>query len=209
VPLPPPADLDFAIRAASLTPAPSRPFYRSADLVVVANLGVNVLDGSHAGRTGGRYNSPGSPPTDYFAGTQTLAAFECEQQTMVLNLPAPRNPRVTFAVAVDGAHVLDLTSALVLAGFGLTQADLVQPTTHWKFINQTGATAPTQILGDAARRRADCDGLLAPSWLCSILPTGTLRQPNNLVLFMDPNAPSRPRSPSVSMEIYDPTDLLS
>jgi len=35
-----------------------------------------------------------------------------------------------------------------------------------------------------------------------------LRQPNNLVLFMDPNDPTRHRNRSVSMTIYDPTGLL-
>jgi RES domain-containing protein len=208
VSLPPPAALDFAIRAATLTPLPSDLFYRSVDLVVAANLGIHVLDGSHAGRTGGRYNSPLSPPTNYLAGTQTLAAFECEQRALILNHPAPRSPRVSFAVTVLGAQVLDLTSALVLAGFGLSQAHLTQPASHWQFTNSTGAKAPTQVLGDAARVRADCDGVLAPSWLCSLLPAGTLRQPNNLVLFMDPNHPTRHRNSAVSMTIYDPTGLL-
>ncbi len=209
MPLLTPPKLDAAIQAATLTPLRDEAFYRSIDLHVVANLGVDVLDGTRAGRTGGRYNPPGSPPTCYLAGSQTLAAFECEQRSMILGIvSAPQNPRVTFAATVSNALVLDLTSAIVLAGFGLVQTELTQPASHWQHLNRTGHTAATQTLGAAARGRADCDGLLVPSWLGSLLPAGTLPRPINLVLFMDPIRSNRPSNSTASITIHDPTGLL-
>jgi len=208
MPLPPASDLALAITAATLTPLPDEPWYRSVDLAVVVNLGVHVLDGTHTGTTGGRFNSPGSKPTCYLAGTQTLAAFECEQAAMILGLTKPRSPRVTFAISVSGAQVLDLTKALVLAPFGLTYADLTLPSSHWQHLNHTGVSAPVQALGEAARVRKDCDGLLVPSWLCSLLPPGTLPRPNNLVLFMDPAHPTQLRNTGRSITIHDHSKLL-
>ena len=209
MPLFPQPLLDGAIKAATLTPLPTHAFYRSVDLTVVANLGINVLDGTRAGTNGGRFNPPSSPPTCYLAGSQTLAAFECEQKSMILGLlHAPQNPRVTFGAVVANAHILDLTRAIVLAAFGLVQADLTKPSAHWQHLNRTGHNADTQILGAAAAARADCDGLLVPSWLASLLPAGTLSRPINLVLFMDPVNPIRLRNPAATIAIHDPTGLL-
>ncbi len=208
MPLLPAPQLKFAIDASTLTPLPAEPYYRSVDLAVPAQLGVHILDGAHAGRRGGRFNSPGNGPTCYLAGTQTLAAFECEQEAMILGLPTPRNPRVTFAATVSGVQVLDLTNALVLAAFGLVFSDLTQPSSHWQHLNRSGTSAPTQVLADAARARPDCDGLLVPSWLCSLLPHGTLPRPCNLVLFMDPAQSARLRTSSATITVFDPTGLL-
>jgi len=208
MPLPPTSDLALAITAATLTPLPDEPWYRSVDLAVVVNLGVHVLDGTHTGKTGGRFNSPASKPTCYLAGTQTLAAFECEQAAMILGLTKPRSPRVTFAISVAGAQVLDLTNALVRTPFGLTYGELTLPSSHWQHLNRTGVSAPVQILGEAARARKDCDGLVVPSWLCSVLPPGTLPRPNNLVLFMDPGHSTRLRNTGRTITVHDHSKLL-
>jgi RES domain-containing protein len=185
------------------------PFYRSVDFAAVANLGVRILDGSRAGQHGGRYNAPRSEPTSYFAGTQTLAAFECEQEALVLGTHLTlRNPRLTVAVSVTNAAVLDLTKQLVLYGFGLTPADLLRPTTHWRHENSLRRLAETQVIAEAARLRPDVDGLLVPSWLSGLLPTSVLPRMENLVLFMNPLAPHEPRRTTVAISIHDPTGLI-
>ena len=115
---------------------------------------------------------------------------------------------MTFGVTVAGASVLDLTNAIVLAPFGLTHAELTQPSSFWQHLNANGQLAPTQILGNAARQRADCDGLLVPGWLGTLLPPGTLPRLSNLVLFMDPAQPNHHRNANVALSIHDPTGLL-
>jgi hypothetical protein len=209
MPLLSPSDLADAIQAAQTIALPDEPFYRSVDLVVVANSGVHVLDGSHSGFTGARYHPPGSEPTAYFAGSQTLAAFECEQEQLILGVHrGARNPRVTFAITATNAVVPDLTKQLVLHAFGLTQQDLMKPTAHWRHENAKGGHAETQILGAAIRNRPDVDGMLVPSWLAALLPPGVLPRAENLVLFMDPASPTKPRRGTVRVHIHDPTGLL-
>jgi RES domain-containing protein len=204
-----PGGLPFAVDAAPLSPLVVPVVYRSVSLTVVANLGVHPLDGNHSGQIGGRYNRPGAPPTCYFAGTQTLATFECEQEALVMRIPgSPLDPRIAFAVTVAGARVLDLTQMIVLAGLGVAHADLVRPTAHWQHMNRRGLFDVTQQIGDAARIRPDVDGLLVPSWLASLLPPNLLPRTTNLVLFMDPRDPRKPRRAGVTLEIHDPTRLL-
>jgi RES domain-containing protein len=203
------ADLANAILAAVATPLRPDPFYRSVDFTAVANLGVRILDGSRAGLNGGRYNAPGSQPTAYFAGTQTLAAFECEQEALVLGTHlTARNPRLTVAVSVGKAVVLDLTKQLVLYGFGLDLADLLKPTTHWRHENSLHRLAETQVIAEAARLRPDVDGLRVPSWLSGLILPSVLPRMENLVLFMDPLAPHQPRRAGVRISIHDPTGLV-
>jgi RES domain-containing protein len=150
MPLPSAKDLAYAVEAAPATPLLAEPYYRSVDLHVVANLGVRLLDGSRSGKNGTRYNGPGGTPICYLAGSQTLAAFECEQEALILRLHRwPRNPRVTFAATISGATILDLTTQLVLQGFGLTPQELLLPSQHWQHENRQGRLAETQVLGDA------------------------------------------------------------
>lgn len=203
------ADLATAIHAAVITPLRPDPFYRSVDFAAVANLGVRILDGSRAALNGGRYNAASRGPTAYFAGTQTLAAFECEQEALVLGTHlTPRNPRITVAVSVANARVLDLTKQLVLYGLGLQPADLLKPTTYWRHENSQHRLAETQAVAEAARLRPDLDGLLVPSWLSGLVPNSVLPRMENLVLFMDPLAPHQPRNAAVKISIHDPTGLI-
>jgi RES domain-containing protein len=201
----------FGVGAALLSPLHDPIFYRSVSLPVIANLGVHPLDGAHAGRLGGRYNSEHSEPICYLAGTQTLAAFECEHEALILGLPGtPREPRVSFAVSVTNAQILDLTNAMNRQTVGVQEADLVQPTPHWRHLNRNGLMSPAQQLGAAVRARPDIDGLLVPSWPGTFIPSGVLPRLHNLVLFMDPANPRAPRRAraGVSVMIHDPTNLL-
>jgi RES domain-containing protein len=202
-------DLAFGVDAAQLSHLAVPVFYRSVSLRVMAKLSVHPLDGMHAGRAGGRYNPPRSEPTLYLAGTQTLAVFECEHEALALALPsAPLEPRVTFAVSVENARVLDLTQELVRVGIGAARDELIAPTTHWQRQNRTGTVSITQQIGETARARPDVDGLLVPSWLGSLLSEGLLPRTNNLVLFMDPAHPRKPRRDGVTLAIHDPNGVL-
>lgn len=104
--------------------------------------------------------------------------------------------------------MLDLTTQLVLQGFGLTPQELLVPSQHWQHENRQGRLAETQVLGDACRARSDIDGLIVPSWLAAILPASVLSRAENIVLFMDPSAPDQPRRSGVTIQVHDPTGLL-
>ncbi len=191
-----PSAIVFGVNAALLSPLPDPVFYRSVSLPVIVNIGVHPLDGTHSGSTGGRYNPPRSAPICYLAGTQTLAAFECEHEAVILGLPGtPREPRVGFAVSVANARILDLTNAMNQQTVGVQAADLVQPTAHWRQMNRLGMLSPAQQLGAAARARPDVDGLLVPSWPGTFIPAGVLPRLHNLVLSR-PTLLPRSRSPA-------------
>ncbi|MGA2451253.1 MAG: RES family NAD+ phosphorylase [Polyangiaceae bacterium] len=203
-----PHTLASSVQAAQPGPTPAAAFYRSVSLKVIINIGAHPLDGAHAGASGGRYHRAGGAPICYLAGTQTLATFECEHEAMVLHLPSkPLDPRITFAVTVDNARILDLTNPLVLAVLGVAPGDLVLPSAHWQQLNRQGVLSTTQEIGETARARPEIDGLLVPSWLGSFLNNAIPRS-DNLVLFMNPAAPEQPRRPGVTMTIHDPTNLL-
>lgn len=204
-----PALLAAAVAAVGATPL-SEAFYRSVDTYALRDYAVDPLDGSHAGRTGGRYNRPGSAPVAYLAGSMTLAAAECEQVAMVLGLATSRgNPRLTLTVAVEGALVIDLTNPVVLAQLGLRAGDLLAPTPVWQQHNRAGLATVPQQLGEAIRAsRPDVDGIRYPSWFGALV-AGRLPRLDNLMLFMDPDRPSEPRRPAVTVEVVDPRGFVS
>lgn len=78
-----PQTLAQAVGTVLLTTLNYEVYYRSASLEVQRSGGISVLDGSHAGMSGGRYNAPNSEPLTYFAGSQTLAVLETEQTYMM------------------------------------------------------------------------------------------------------------------------------
>jgi len=202
-----PKVLEFAIKSVPIATVLGT-FYRSVDLRVVAILGTDVLSGAHAGKTGGRFNEPGSPPTSYFAGSQTLASLECEQDLLLLAIPPPTNPRLVVAMVVKDLNILDLTNSLVLAHLSIHRNELLIPTNQWRFLNDSGLTSVPQMLGNAARAREEIDGILAPSWFESLLGPSELPRMQNLILFMDPKEDSKHRNPAVSLQVNDPDGLL-
>lgn len=205
------AALATAIRAAKLTSV-HRTFYRSVDLTLVRQLGLRMLDGAHAGITGNRYNSPNTEPIAYLAGSQTVAALECEQASYIMGVGSQTpNPRLTVAITVASTHILDLTNPVVLANLGVVRDQLLIPTLQWQHVNSLGGVADPQLVGDLARERADVDGLLVPSWVLELLPPNTLPPSPNLVLFMEPRAPATPRGQThgtTTLRVHDPTGLV-
>lgn len=75
------------------------------------------------------------------------------------------------------------------------------PNQAWKAENQRGVLSIPQQLGAAALAKSEFDGILYPSWLEDVLGPHSLARMTNLVLFMDPDRPTEPRNPSVSLEI--------
>jgi RES domain-containing protein len=204
-----PSKLQDLVKAVVLTRLPRTRYYRSVDLRLMVDLGVKLLDGTYTGCTGGRYNKPGSDPTCYLAGSETLAAWECEHEAMALGLrTVKRNPRVTCGVEIKGVQVLDLTNNKVLVSLGVTRADLTKTTTHWRDINKKKRLSLTQRIGEAARCRPDCDGILCPTWLVTIAGPTMIPRLENLVLFMDPVDGTKHRNSKVSITVIDPTGLL-
>ena len=118
-------------------------------------------------------------------------------------------PRIVVTLWVKNIGVLNLTNPMVVRTLGLNSNELLTPSNAWQSLNQSGAPAITQIIGDIVRQAPQFDGLLAPSWLASggaglpILPRSF-----NLVAFMDPKAPDQPLNRSVSISVYDPRALL-
>jgi RES domain-containing protein len=204
----PPIDastIEQAIAAAMLTPV-TEYFYRSVNFARMRRHNLRLLDGTHAGITGGRYNAPYSEPTAYFAGSQTVAAFEAEQVALIAAPPQPPEPRLTVALSISAPNILDLTNSIVLANLGVDSKDLLTPTLQWQHLNREGMLAQSQLLGAMARRRPDVDGLRIPSWVAVLLPPGSLPRSDNLVLFMDPAHPTAPRGPA-TVTVHDPTGL--
>jgi RES domain-containing protein len=203
------ASLKLAVQALPLTSIQFPIFYRSVDFKVLVTHGVKLVDGTHSGKTGGRYNPPNSLPTSYFAGSQTLASFECEQEAMILGLQTmKRNPRIICSVEISNAKVLDLTNMLVIQHLGISKQDLLGSTFEWRQLNSQRQISTTQLIGEAVRQRADADRILYPSWLTLVLPDSAIPRLENLALFMDPEDGSRARNKQVSIDIYDPTGLI-
>lgn len=200
--------LGAAVASAPLAEIDEATFFRSIDWRVVERLGVNILDGAHAGMTGGRYNAPQSPPTSYFAASQTLASLESEHARLVATVrPRVAPPRLVVSVTVANLRVLDLTNRLVISHLGVPTAELTVPTKQWQALNDRGSLSTCQIIGAAARDRSACDGIVAPSWFVRLLGD-TLPRMENLILFMDASAFDRPRSPRANLSVYDPDRLL-
>lgn len=167
-------------------------------------------NGSHAGITGGRYNSPGSDPITYFAGSATLAVLEVEQEQMAVGLnlfPAP--PRLTYAIHVQGPQVLDLTNTAIRLQLGVSENDLLLPRPQRKQLNRQGVLDIPQMIGEAVRQnRQDIDGILYPAMFASVLSNAIPRL-ENLVLFMDPNNTAQPRGRNVQVAIHDPDTIFA
>jgi RES domain-containing protein len=187
-------------------PAPSRVelFFRNMSFLRLAGTVSDVLNGKYSGVSGGRYNPPKSGPVCYLAGTQTGAAFEIEQEQLLLgfgNTPNP-TPRITFGVSVEGAVLLDLTNQMLWPNLSIVgdQSDVFMPSSDWKELNQQGMDAPMQQLG-AAARAAGYDGILYPAIVSQYIGT-SLPRLHNLALFMSPTAPATPANTSVVMQLH-------
>jgi len=95
MPLPPTSDLALAITAATLTPLPDEPWYRSVDLAVVVNLGVHVCSRPHeSGRIGHDLLAP--------VGGSFEAASD---QSVFIGLPFPSRLTVAFLLRQDSASM--------------------------------------------------------------------------------------------------------
>jgi RES domain-containing protein len=183
------------------TPVSAGLFFRSINYLFLNGSASNVLSGVHAGTTGGRFNPPRSGPTCYLAGTQTNAAFEVEQEQLLLALARTPNPapRITFGVTVDQVVLLDLVNPMMRSYLGLASdhTDLYMPTPTWKALNRKGVAAPMQQLGDAARA-AGYDAVLYPAILSQYIGTA-LPNMHNMSLFM---AAAGPANPAVQIALH-------
>ncbi|MEM7159630.1 MAG: RES family NAD+ phosphorylase [Myxococcota bacterium] len=184
-------------------------YYRSVLVTALMQIErAKFLSGEHAGTLGGRYNSPGSAPTLYLAGSQTLASFEVEQDLLLAGLIQGTPTRLMCGVEVVGAKLLDLTNVVVRNALGIDQHDLVQPGVVRTGLNAAGAPSQTQMLGDAIRQRPDCDGIKVPTALGPVFHPGFPRL-HNLVLFQDRNDPVKLRRSGPTLTVVDPTSLVT
>jgi len=186
--------------------------YRSIKPDVARHHGSTFLDGTHSGKAGGRYNPPNGEPITYFAGSQTLAVWESEQEQFMIGLHLsnpPQSPRLVCSVILRHLRVLDLDNGMHRHHLNLQglQQELVRPSAQWRHALQRGDPVLTHDIGRAAWGRADLDGILFPSWLSDILGNHTLPRLQNLVLFMDPARGDRPRNHAVSVTVHDPSGL--
>jgi RES domain-containing protein len=193
-----------AISTVPLRPVQRETYYRSVSVQALVDYkAAKFLSGEHSGKAGGRYNSPGQDPTLYLSGSQTLASLEAEQAMFYIGLATVfPGPRLVSAVRVEDANVLDLTSPFVCTTLGIPTTQLTQATPIRTALNAAGSLSLTQMIGDAARHRPDCDGLLAPSWLRAVLDPSFPR-PENLILFLDPLSPDHARRAGVRFTVSD------
>lgn len=184
-------------------------FFRSVGIDVLQGLALSPNDGTHAGQTGGRYNSPGSAPVCYLAASETLASLEVEQQALMLGISAPRAVRLLYSVSVRDAVVLDVTNPLVVNHLALPPAQLKTPTRQWQRLNALKLSCATQKLGDLVwKLRPDIHGSLYPAGLAGLL-NKKLPLLKNLMLFMDSTAPHHPRGNPISLTVHDPTGICA
>src|SRR3972149_6886636 len=105
--------VDPVIAAAPVVTVPATTFFRACTPHRLRVYNKSAFDGGWTGQRGGRFNSPGSDPTLYLAGCQTVATFETEQEAMLNNLVAPTPaPLVGVATVIRNARVVALTDGL-------------------------------------------------------------------------------------------------
>ena len=186
--------------------------YRSIKPDVARRYSVTFLDGTHTGRTGGRFNPPNSDPITYFAGSQTLAVWESEQDQFMIGLNlsgSPQPPRLVCTVILQNLRVLDLNNAMHLHHLSLqgVQQELTRPSSMWRQALRQGGSVLTHDIGRAALGHSHLDGILFPSWLSDILGKQSLPRLRNLALFMAPGQGDKARNAAVSVTIHDPSGL--
>lgn len=187
--------------AALPKPAPSilEVYCRNVALRAVLGSAGKVTSGLAAASKGGRYNPAASFPVCYLAGTQTGAAFEVEQEQLLMQ-SAVGTPRASFSVTVQGGVWLNLTNPMICANLRLTDAELHIPSPVWKVSTQQNVRVPTQDVGTLARN-AGYDGVLFPAIMSTYIGNAL---PNlyNLALFMDPANPESPASANVDLVVH-------
>lgn len=138
-------------------------------------------------KTGGRYNLKGKHEVLYLASEPDLALKESLPGFSV-KFP----PSILFTVETRLASVIDLTSAEVREGLGVTAENLLTPWRHAQ--NMLGKEAITQRLGRLIRASRRFEAIVYPSHV----------DPNrsNLGILMD-----RLKQGS-SIDIYDPERIM-
>ena len=161
------------------------------------------LNGGHRGRVGGRYNPPGSPATVYTSTSEHGATLEITQDCLIFGLDPDPGGLDVLVITVRDVPVLDLTSAAVLDALGVAAEAIVQACpVGWGGSGGTAEAPLTQRIGAAARGAGFC-GVLAPSYLATIVrSTYPL---DNVVLFLDSAPPWQPAEGTVTLD--DPRGL--
>ena len=109
----------------------------------------------------------------------------------------PTRPDAIFcSTDVTAIGVLDLTSGSVLKALGIKSEALVQPSESWRNPASSGGLPLTQRIGAAARQRFS--GILAPSWLATVVASSAVPLVN-LVLFLSGPPDWQPMSGRVDL----------
>ena len=120
----------------------------------------NFTKGEGAKRNGGRFTPIGGPRTVYLSLDRATATAELDSWYDFYGVPATAfQPRLLAAVSVFVDRLLDLSSPKLLDGIGLSQDHLSE---EWRFQNDTGKIASTQVFGQIAFE-VGFEGLLVPS----------------------------------------------
>jgi RES domain-containing protein len=153
-----------------------------------------LVSGAGALKAGGRWNAPGAFRAVYCASSLELGLREYTASAVSAGTDITRLlPLAAFAVRVDLARLLDLTSPDVLAALGVTADQLVAD--PWSAANREGRESLCQAIGRAAFM-AGVEALRTPSRHAStpgdcniVLLPGNLSHPEAQVIVV-PEAPS-------------------